>query len=61
MEIEKVLTGYDLETGALSGKNTGSAQKKLGEITSIFADRQATETMDPDTVVYEVSTHTEVP
>ncbi len=61
MKIEKALTVYDLETGALSGENTSSAQKKLGEITSIFADRQAAETMDPDTVVYEVSTHTEVP
>ena len=61
MKIEKALTVYHLETGALSGKNTGSVQKKLGEITSIFADQQAAETMDPDTVVYEVSTHTEVP
>lgn len=61
MKIEKALTVYDLETGALSGKSTGSAQKKLGEIMSIFADQQAAETMDPDTVVYEVSTHTEVP
>lgn len=61
MDIQKSLTGYDLLTGAISGQNASHTKKKFSEVTNIFADREAAAKMDPNTIVYEVSTHAAVP
>ena len=60
MNISESLTAYNLATGDISGENTAHAKKKFGEIAGIFADAQAAASMNPDTIVYEVSTHAAV-
>lgn len=60
MNLSECLTEYNLSTGEISGENTAHAQKRFCEIAGIFADTEAASRVDPETIVYEVSTHAAV-
>ncbi|MGN0479729.1 MAG: glucose-6-phosphate isomerase family protein [Hominenteromicrobium sp.] len=60
MNISDSTVFYDLRTGDISGADTAHAQKRFSEIEGIFADRKAAAAMNPEQIVYEVSTHAAV-
>ncbi len=57
MKIEKAKTTVNVATGALFGDDVVTSEKKLGQITHLFRERDALARMDPDTVVYSVECH----
>ena len=47
----------DMLTGKPSGGRTASGVKRLGQLKNVFADKEAFEKLDPETVVYRVECH----
>jgi glucose-6-phosphate isomerase len=58
--IEEPTQTIVIHTGEIAGSNVSQSIKKIKELPGIFADEQAWQATDPETIVYKVQVHAPV-